>query len=218
MASVALADDHGRAPQQSRSRETQARIVRAAESLFAERGYDGTTVQDITMRARCSVGSFYARFKDKESLFLHIHDQHCAELLQRMEFLCDLFEAENSRLDIVVHQIVRALFVFAGKRRTLTRVFMQRSADDPAFQARYATVWKQVQDLLQAALLRRRGEIKVPNPERAVAFTLQCLHGLWANDVLHYPTHDITGQISGEALAAEATEACLAWLGVAGKR
>jgi AcrR family transcriptional regulator len=218
MASIAVAVDHDRAPQQSRSRETQARIVRAAETLFAERGYDGASVQDITAKARCSVGSFYARFKDKESLFLHSHDQHCAELLQRMAFLCDLFEAENSRLEIVVHQIVRALFLFAGRRRTLTRVFMQRSAEDADFQARYATVWKQVQGLLQAALLRRRGEINRPEPERAVAFTLQCLHGLWANDVLHYRMHEITGQITGEALAAEATEACLAWLGVVGKR
>ena len=215
---TAPAIDHGRAPQQSRSRETQARIVRAAEFLFAERGYDGTTVQNITLRARCSVGSFYARFKDKESLFLHIHDRHCAELLQRMAFLCDLFEAENSRLDVVVHQIVRALFVFAGRRRALTRVFMRRSAEDPAFQARYARIWQQVCDHLQAAMLLRANEIHRPDPERAVAFTLQCLHGLWANDVLHYRTHEITGQISGEALAAEATEVCLAWLGVKGKR
>lgn len=218
MDSGVLADSHGPAPQQNRSRETQTRIVRAAEILFAERGYDGTTVQDITAKARCSVGTFYARFKDKESLFLHIHDQHCAALLQRMAFLCDLFEAENARLEVVVNQIVRALFVFAGRRRALTRVFMQRSSNDPTFQARYARIWKQVLSHLEPALLRRRDEITHPDPERAIAFTLQALHGLWANDILHFRVQDITGQIGGEQLATEATEACMAWLGAAGKK
>ena len=213
MDGIVLARTHGRTPQQNRSRETLTRIVQAAEILFAERGYDGTTVQDITAKARCSVGAFYARFKDKESLFLHIHDQHCAALLQRMSFLCDLFEAENARLEVIVNQIVRALFVFAGRRRALTRVFMQRSSNDPVFQARYARIWKQVLGLLEPALLHRRDEIAHPDPERAIAFALQALHGLWANDVLHFRVRDITGQIGGEQLAAEATAACMAWLG-----
>ena len=218
MDSVVVARTHGRTPQQNRSRATLTRIVEAAETLFAERGYDGTTVQDITVKARCSVGAFYARFKDKESLFLHIHDQHCAALLQRMTFLCELFEAENAKLEAVVNQIVRALFVFVGRRRSLTRVFMQRSAHDPIFQARYARVWKQVLGLLEPALLRRRNEITHPDPERAVAFALQALHGLWAIDVLHHRVRDITGQIGGEQLAAEATAAFMAWLGVTGKK
>ncbi len=213
MASVLLDDDLGRAPQQSRSRETHARIVRAGEALFAERGYDGTTVQDITTRARCSVGSFYARFRDKESLFLHIHDLHCAELTQRIAFLCDLFEAERSPLDMIVRQTVRALFNFSGRRRSMTRVFIQRSGSDAAFHARYAHVWKDIADRLRPAILRHRKSIGHPDPERATDFALQMLHGLWANDVLHHRIRDVTGHETGDALIGDATAACLAWLG-----
>jgi AcrR family transcriptional regulator len=214
MASVLLDDDLGRVPQQSRSRETHARIVRAGETLFAERGYDGTTVQDITSRARCSVGSFYARFKDKESLFLHIHDLHCAELTQRIAFLCDLFEAERSPLEIVIHQTVRALFGFSGRRRAMTRVFIQRSGSDAAFHHRYALIWKEISDHLRPAILKHRNAIDHPDPERATGFVLQTLHALWANDVLHHRIRDVTGHETGDALVEDATAACLAWLNV----
>lgn len=213
MEGIVLADDYGPAPQQSRSRETLARITAAAEKLFAERGYDGTTVQDVTVRARCSVGTFYARFRDKESLFLHIHDRHCAELTERIAVLCDRFEAERSPLDVIVHEIVRALFNFAENRRALTRVFIERSGSDDAFHERYGRIWGEIATHLRPALLRQRAAIRHPGPEHAVDFALQMLHGLWANDVLHHSIRNLTGQETGDALVADATAACLAWLG-----
>ena len=209
---IDLDRDHGRAPQQSRSRETLTRIVDAAEALFAERGYDGTTVNAVVGRARCSVGSFYARFKDKESLFLHIHDQQCALLIQRIDFLGDLVRAENATLETVVRQSVRALFLFAGQRRELTRVFIQRSGVDPEFHERYARTWGAVRDRLRPVMLARKAEIISDNPTRAVDFTLQLMHSLWANDVLHHKMKDITGQETGGKLIEDLTETCLAWL------
>ncbi|NKB20911.1 MAG: TetR family transcriptional regulator [Alphaproteobacteria bacterium] len=212
---IDLDRDHGRAPQQSRSRESLTRIVEAAEILFAERGYDGTTVNDIVSRARCSVGSFYARFKDKEGLFLHIHDQQCALLIQRIDFLGDLARAENASLENVVRQSVRALFLFAGQRRELTRVFIQRSGVDAEFHARYARTWGEVRDRLRPVMLARKNEIKADtDATRAVDFTLQLMHSLWANDVLHHKMKDITGQETGENLIEDLTDSCLAWLGL----
>ena len=212
---IDLDRDHGRAPQQSRSRESLTRIVEAGEILFAARGYDGTTVNDIVSRARCSVGSFYARFKDKESLFLHIHDQQCALLIQRINFLSDLARAEKASLETVVRQSVRALFLFGGQRRELTRVFIQRSGVDADFHARYARVWGEVRDRLRPVMLARKREINSPtDPGRAIDFALQLMHSLWANDVLHHRMKDITGQETGEALIEDLTESCLAWLGL----
>jgi AcrR family transcriptional regulator len=169
-------------------------------------------------RARCSVGAFYARFKDKESLFLHIHDRQCDLLIQRIDFLCDLFRSENAPLEVMVRQSVRALFLFAGQRRSLTRVFIQRSGTDPAFHARYARTWGAVRERLQPSMLSRRGEISHPDPERAIDFTLQLMHSGWANDVLHHQMKNITGQETGEALIEDLTEACLAYLGLIGPK
>lgn len=214
MDTLELHRDYGWKPQQSRSRRTLERLVDAAEALFAERGYDGASIGDIVARARCSVGAFYARFRDKESLFLHIHDRQCELLIQRIDFLSDLFRSENASLEVMVRQSVRALFLFAGQRRALTHVFIQRSGTDPVFHARYAQTWRKVRDTLRPSMLARRGEIAHPDPERAVDFTLQLMHSGWANDVLHHGVAEITGQETGDALIEDLSEACLAYLGL----
>jgi AcrR family transcriptional regulator len=212
MAAVVQIDRaHGRAPQQSRSRATLARITEAAEALFAERGYDGASVGDIAARARCSVGAFYARFKDKESLLLHVHDRQCAMLVERMAFLCDLQRAEHATLDTRVRQIVRGLFRHAAGRRSLTRVFIERSGADAAFHARYAAAWAEVRALLLPLLLERRAEIGHPDPAAAADFVIQLLHAAWANDVLHHKVRDITGQKTGDALIAALSDTCLSY-------
>ena len=190
------------------------RITDTGEKLFAERGYDSASISDIVAGARCSVGAFYARFKDKESLFLHIHDRQCDLLIQRIDFLCDLFRSENAPLGVMVRQSVRALFLFAGQRPSLTRVFIQRSGIDPVFHARYARTWGEVRARLQPSMLLRQGEISHPDPERAIKFTLQLMHSGWVNDVLHHQVKDITGQETGEALIEDLTEACLSYLGL----
>lgn len=214
MDTVEFDRDLGRAPQQTRSRETLVRLTEAAEILFAEKGYDGASVSDIVTRARCSVGTFYARFKDKESLFLHVHDRQCDMLIQRIDFLCDLFRSENSSLEVMVRQSVRALFLFAGQRRSLTRVFIQRSGMDPVFHARYARTWGKVRERLRPSMLSRKHEISHSDPERAVDFTIQLMHSGWVNDVLHHQMKEVTGQESGEALIEDLTDACLSYLGI----
>jgi AcrR family transcriptional regulator len=53
----------------TRDPETRrAELVAIAGSLFAERGYDATTVEDIIGRAGLSKGAFYHYFRSKEDL------------------------------------------------------------------------------------------------------------------------------------------------------
>ena len=113
-----------------------------------------------------------------------------------------------------MRQVVRTLFLFAGQRRSLTRVFIQRSGIDDEFHARYARTWGEVSRKLRPALLARRHEIAHPDPEHAADFALQLIHSGWANDVLHHRVTAITGQESGDVLIEDLTSACLSWLGV----
>lgn len=47
---------------------SQAKILRAAERLFARKGYDATTMQDIVSDAGTSIGNAYFYFSNKEAL------------------------------------------------------------------------------------------------------------------------------------------------------
>ncbi|MEQ3550012.1 TetR/AcrR family transcriptional regulator [Pseudonocardia nematodicida] len=51
------------------SARTRAALLEAAREVFAERGYEGASVDDIARVAGVSVGSIYSRFGNKETLF-----------------------------------------------------------------------------------------------------------------------------------------------------
>ncbi len=50
--------------------DTRDRILLAAQKLFAEKGFDSTSVRDITSEADCNVASVNYHFGGKESLYL----------------------------------------------------------------------------------------------------------------------------------------------------
>ena len=51
-----------------RAAETRLRIIEAAGTLFAERGYSGTTIDAVAAEADVAVETVYARFKNKRNL------------------------------------------------------------------------------------------------------------------------------------------------------
>lgn len=49
---------------------TRDRLLEAARSVFTERGYEGTRVQEVARRAGLTTGAIYANFRDKDDLLL----------------------------------------------------------------------------------------------------------------------------------------------------
>ncbi len=58
---------------ESKLKEQRKReIVISALKIFCQKGYDGTTVDDIVKKAQCSHGLFYHYFKSKKEVFDHM--------------------------------------------------------------------------------------------------------------------------------------------------
>ena len=60
--------------QQLRTRETQARLLDAAEEVFVQDGYEAAQLDEIAARADRSKGAVYTHFKSKEDLFLALFE------------------------------------------------------------------------------------------------------------------------------------------------
>jgi AcrR family transcriptional regulator len=66
----------------SKGRQTQTAIEQAARKLFAERGFHGTTLADITSAAGKSPAVFYRYFDDKEDLLASLAESFLHEVVQ----------------------------------------------------------------------------------------------------------------------------------------
>jgi TetR/AcrR family fatty acid metabolism transcriptional regulator len=75
---------------------TRVRIINSAKKLFAEQGYQKTTVVDISKQAGLSEAALYEYFQGKEDLLLTIPDLWVSELLKDLdEQLFGIQGAEN---------------------------------------------------------------------------------------------------------------------------
>ena len=71
--------------------ETRGRLLEAAATVFAERGYDGTRVADIAAAAGVSNGALYAHFASKAELLTGALRAHGGQML------ADLLATEPDR-------------------------------------------------------------------------------------------------------------------------
>jgi AcrR family transcriptional regulator len=70
---------------QRRSAEIRERLFRAALTLFAEKGFVETTVEDITNAADVGKGTFFNHFPSKDHLLLAFGEMQLAKLEEAIE-------------------------------------------------------------------------------------------------------------------------------------
>ena len=60
---------------------TPERILRTAERLFAERGFNGVSVRELAAAARVNIASIGYHFKSKEGLLSEVYRRHCEPMI-----------------------------------------------------------------------------------------------------------------------------------------
>jgi AcrR family transcriptional regulator len=69
---VTISKNKARIPIQKRSIETREKIINAAWTLFAEKGYFKTSTHDLAEQAGVATGSFYGYFNNKKEVAIEI--------------------------------------------------------------------------------------------------------------------------------------------------
>ena len=65
--------------------ETKREILRAAEQLFCQKGYEAASMQEIVRAAGVSKGGIYHHFASKEEIMTLLSYQHAQESAERAE-------------------------------------------------------------------------------------------------------------------------------------
>jgi AcrR family transcriptional regulator len=75
-----------------RKAQTRARLLDAAERVFAAKGYRGASVDDVADTAGLTKGAIYAHFRTKEALYLALVREREVSSIQEVG---ELFESER---------------------------------------------------------------------------------------------------------------------------
>jgi AcrR family transcriptional regulator len=65
-------------------RERREQLIAIGRALFAEKGYDGASIEEVAARAGVSKPVVYEHFGGKEGLYAVVVDREMADLLQRL--------------------------------------------------------------------------------------------------------------------------------------
>ena len=98
--------------------DPRRRLLDAGLKLFANRGYAGTSVQDITQEAKVTKPTLYYYFGNKEGLFQALVDQAMNE---RLQLMCQAAPFEKKTVDQLTDIIV-AVTDFARRQPDLLRL------------------------------------------------------------------------------------------------
>src|SRR4030081_2011237 len=73
----------------SRRAQTRTRLLEAAARVYARRGFDGATIDEVAEEAGFTKGAVYDHFGSKEKLLLALLDEHLAKQIAEQVALFD---------------------------------------------------------------------------------------------------------------------------------
>ncbi|MBX3212937.1 MAG: TetR/AcrR family transcriptional regulator [Labilithrix sp.] len=158
-----------RAPVTERGRQARLKLLRAAEEVFGEKGYEEASIAEICRTAGAALGSFYVYFADKKAAFVELVDLLGHRVRQE---LAAAIAGQPDRLAQERAGLV-AFFQFVAKHKKLYRIVRQAEfVDDAAFRRYYARLAAGYAKGLGAAM--DRDEVRRLDPEIAS----YCLMGM----------------------------------------
>jgi AcrR family transcriptional regulator len=149
-------------PKQARSRQKRDALLQSALALFAERGYEETTIEEIAHHAGVAVGGFYQHFASKRQILLVLMDHLLAEIAAPMPEAG--FAGFQSIQDLIAQLVRRGLQVdwsYAGAYRA----WREASVQDRELRALAQQIDQWTASLLELLL---QGLLQLPGARRDV--------------------------------------------------
>lgn len=147
------------APRTARGARTRAKILAAAEKVFADVGYPEASIVKITEEAGVGLGTFYVHFEGKKEIF----DEVVIDLNHRVrQAMSQAIADAPTRLE-AERAGFRAFFRFTAQHPALYRIIRQSEFVSPeAMKHHYSTILAGYTQALTQA--RERGEIRELDP------------------------------------------------------
>ncbi len=200
-----------RLPQQARSRASFERVLSTARDLLASRGYDGFTLHELSQSAQVSIGSIYGRVAGKEELMRLVHQS----VLDDIEAAQDALLAQpwdDMALEPMLTGFVGHFGDILRRFAPLLRPLMLRANTDQAIGEAGVTSYHRFFEQAVALILVHAGDIRHPEPDKAVRFCLFIAYSAFRNFLGLGSTHGEASDLDWAALKADVSRMCLSHL------
>ena len=140
---------------QSRSLDTEDRIVAAARELLKSHAMADVKMSDIATRAGVSIGGLYARFPSKEALAVYLADKRVFDELAKQT--TDIVDGSDTGVEDVVRRYMSvAASIYRRNRSVLRAVYIAtRAGTDEGLRTRVREFNKGLHERLRNAILER---------------------------------------------------------------
>lgn len=196
-------------PLSRKRRQTQARLLDAALDAFAERGFHGTSVEEVCERAGFSRGAFYSNYSSKTELFIALYHRQAETVLASLvERAASPREQTKGRdLATVVTEIM-SMVPHDRRWFLINTEFALHAVRNPAAGATFAQARAQVRSIFADHLgeVLDHLDLKLTVPPDTVARWLFALHEGGVSQAYVEPDklapHELTLQVTPLLLAA----------------
>jgi|SRR3954469_2091862 AcrR family transcriptional regulator len=122
--------------QQERKAQTRAELLDATAELFAERGFQRVTMEQIAERAGFTTGAIYRHFESKQDLFLSLFEDRIERRMRAIEQAAPPEIGPEAGLEGAGRQFAELLRRDRGWYLLLFEYWLE-AARDPAFRKRF---------------------------------------------------------------------------------
>jgi len=158
---------------------TRAELIAAAATVFAQRGYEGASVEEIAEHAGYSHGAVYSNFAGKSDLFLAVFEGYMADRGQELAATQAEFEAD-APLEIRARALAdQWMKRFASDRDSflLHLEFLAASRREPELAERFGSRSAALRETIAAFIAHHQEEeeAEAPLPPPELALILRAL-------------------------------------------
>jgi AcrR family transcriptional regulator len=146
--------------------QTRARLLKAAGEVFAERGYDRASLEDVVAAAGLTKGAVYSSFASKDELFYALMRERISE---RLELVAEAAERQATVEDITrdAGGALAKLISSQVDWQLLFIEFWARAVRDPDLRKEFARERRAARGLIARVLEERATEAKIDLPAPA---------------------------------------------------
>jgi len=137
-----------RLSREEKRQETKEKLLRSAEQLFNQGGYEKASVDLIAESAGFSKGAFYSNFDSKEAIFLELLEASKRRKIEALEHLVAQEMSADQLLAAIRNSEPDSDFDFAQ----LAVEFQLQASRDPTFAKAYAKLNRNYRDSLIGVL------------------------------------------------------------------